>query len=455
MVTFNTFIERLNEKYPDNKYDFSLVDKDNFLMTKHITVICPIHGEFSITPNYFLSKQNKDEACPKCKKESIRLKRCKEFIDKVISIHGNKYDYSKVWDEFETMEKYVTIICPVHGEFKIRPLNLIKENTMGCPQCYKEEQSRIYLKTTEQYIKECIEVHENRYDYSKVVYTGKENKVIIGCPKHGYFEQIAKVHLNGHGCPKCAVEYKNQLSRLSQDEFIRRSKEAHPDRKYDYSHVEYINETTPVLIGCPVHGLVSILPVNHMRGAICPKCAIEEQAFKRRSNTEEFIQKAIMVHGDRYDYSLVEYTKSSEEVTIICPEHGQFKQLPQVHLSGHGCPLCNNSSNGEIRIERYLKEHNIDYEYQYRIYNLTSTSNNKRFIVDFYIRSLNLFIEYNGRQHYEMPEFWGGNRSFEEQQQRDKGLRETANIMGINLLEIKYTDFRKITEILDSVFKVS
>jgi hypothetical protein len=56
MVTFNTFIERVNEKYPDNKYDFSLVDKDNFLMTKHITVICPIHGEFSITPNYFLSK---------------------------------------------------------------------------------------------------------------------------------------------------------------------------------------------------------------------------------------------------------------------------------------------------------------------------------------------------------------------------------------------------------------
>ena len=66
--------------------------------------------------------------------------------------------------------------------------------------------------------------------------------------------------------------------------------------------------------------------------------------------TEEFIAKAKAVHGDKYDYSKVEYVKSKEKVTIICLEHGEFLQTPQKHLFGQGCPICANKKVSERQI---------------------------------------------------------------------------------------------------------
>lgn len=57
--------------------------------------------------------------------------------------------------------------------------------------------------------------------------------------------------------------------------------------------------------------------------------------------TEMFIERAHARHGDKYDYSKVKYEHSLSNVTIICPKHGRFMQQPTNHLSGHGCPECN------------------------------------------------------------------------------------------------------------------
>ena len=69
--------------------------------------------------------------------------------------------------------------------------------------------------------------------------------------------------------------------------------------------------------------------------------------MSQKLTTEEFIKKAREVHGDKYDYSKVEYVNSKEKVTIICPEHGEFMQVPSMHLRGHGCAKCSTERNTE------------------------------------------------------------------------------------------------------------
>lgn len=124
--------------------------------------------------------------------------------------------------------------------------------------------------------------------------------------------------------------------RLTQEDFIAKAHRVHGD-KYDYSLAKYTKSVNKVKIICPKHGVFEQTASNHLAGKGCPKCAGNVQ-----SNTAEFIAKARRVHGDKYDYSLVNYTKSANKVKIICPEHGVFEQEANSHLQGFGCPKCYN-----------------------------------------------------------------------------------------------------------------
>jgi hypothetical protein len=109
----------------------------------------------------------------------------KKFIDKAILIHGNKYDYSKV--QYVNTQTKVEIICnscnPKRSFFQCPYAHLTK---FGCNICGKK------IKTTEQFIEDAIKVHGNKYDYSKVIYTGYRNKIEIICkqcqPQHSFFK---------------------------------------------------------------------------------------------------------------------------------------------------------------------------------------------------------------------------------------------------------------------------
>lgn len=86
---------------------------------------------------------------------------------------------------------------------------------------------------------------------------------------------------------------------------------------------------------------------------------------------EKFIEKAIKRHGNRYDYSKVEYTDSLTKVCIICPEHGEFWQTPQSHIRGYNCPKCSNRKrgdtfrgNGDDFIARAKEVHGDKYSYE-------------------------------------------------------------------------------------------
>lgn len=129
-------------------------------------------------------------------------------------------------------------------------------------------------------------------------------------------------------------------NKLTQDEFIRRAKIVHGD-KYDYSKVNYMGAETKVCIICPKHGEFWQTPHRHLMGDKCPKCSSRAQL-----NNDEFIRRAKTVHGDKYDYSKVQYTTNGGKVCIICPEHGEFWQRASAHLLGQGCPKCSATGGG-------------------------------------------------------------------------------------------------------------
>jgi very-short-patch-repair endonuclease len=193
-------------------------------------------------------------------------------------------------------------------------------------------------KTKESFIEESKFVHGDKYDYSKVEYVNARTKVCIICPEHGEFWQRPADHVRGIGCPKCKVDKITSARRLSTNEFIEKSKNIHGN-KYDYSKVEYVNAKTKVCIICPEHGEFWQTPSHHLLGQGCIKCKLDRPS-PNRLTTEEFISKAKQVHGDKYDYSKVNYLGNKTKVCIICPEHGEFWQTPNSHLGGEGCYKC-------------------------------------------------------------------------------------------------------------------
>ena len=210
------------------------------------------------------------------------------------------------------------------------------------------------------FIEKAKAVHGDKYDYSKVEYVKAKEKVCIICQEHGEFWQTPNNHLRGEGCPFCYGSKK-----LTTEEFISKAKQIHGN-KYDYSNVNYVNKYTKVCIICPEHGEFWQTPSNHLQGNLCPKCA--HQSYK--DTNESFIEKARKVHGNKYDYSKVEYVNSHTKVCIICPEHGEFWMIPTNHLKGKGCKQCmienlriRNLGNKNEFIEKARKVHGDKYDY--------------------------------------------------------------------------------------------
>ena len=382
----------------NNKYDYSKVE---YVDSKtKVCIICPEHGEFWQEANSHL----KGCGCIECSNQKKLLYKNKDsFVNDAKKIHGDKYDYSKVY--FNYKNDKIKIICPIHGEYITTP----QIHLLGCecPKCAGTKKL-----TTEEFIEKAREVHGDKYDYSKVEYVNNRTKVCIICPEHGEFWQTPDSHMHGQECPKCAGTKK-----LTTEEFIEKAKKVHGD-KYDYSKVNYIGSKTKVCIICPEHGEFMMTPNAHMCGQECPKCAYHKMGIKRRLSTEEFIEKAREVHGDKYDYSKVKYDGLYNYICIICHkrdkygiEHGEFWQTPSSHLHGNGCSKCK-----ETKLERdvrlLLEENKIKYVYQASKKDLLWL---KRQSLDFYLPDYNIAIECQGEQHFKPVDFAGKGEKWAEE----------------------------------------
>ncbi len=319
------------------------------------------------------------------------------FIDKAKEIHGNKYDYSKT--EFLKMHSKVCIICPIHGEFWQTPYSHLKGR--GCARCKN-------LVNTEMFIEKAKKIHGDRYDYSKAEYKDNDTQVCIICPEHGEFWQTPHHHLKGCGCQKCANIIKGKaykkinkekLAEIKKQAFIKAARAKFGDL-YDYSNINYIDNTTEITIYSYKYGKVKITPQEHLR--LKYGCRLEKRKTRKYTN-EKFIEKARQIHGNKYDYSKVDYDGMLKKVCIICPEHGEFWQTPNAHIHlREGCPICN-ESHLERDINDLLVNYCVDFERQ-------CTSSRFKWIglqrLDFYLPVKNIVIECQGEQHYDEKSFY-------------------------------------------------
>jgi very-short-patch-repair endonuclease len=235
---------------------------------------------------------------------------------------------------------------------------------------------------------------------------------------------------------------------LTETEYFDRVKSKHND-KYDYSNSVYVNSRTDITIRCLLHGEFTQKAGNHKYGQGCPKCAPQKQPL----TLDGFISKSKSIHGIKYDYSKVNYVNNDVKITIVCPEHGEFEQLPGSHLAGNGCPFCK-SSKGEVQVRNSLIKLSVDFKEQH---SFDGCKNSLPLRFDFYIPKYNLVIEYDGIDHF-MPNKRSRDDTknivrYELIKTNDAIKNKYCVDNSISVHRIPYTEFKNIDNNLTTLFK--
>lgn len=223
--------------------------------------------------------------------------------------------------------------------------------------------------------------------------------------------------------------------KLTTEIAIERFKSFHGD-KYDYSKAIYTGAKNKITVICRIHGEFNVILDKHVVGGNCPKCVNEQYHKQFRKTTNQFITMAKLVHGNKYDYTKVNYVNNKTKVIITCPKHGDFNQRPSSHIDGYGCSMCKESI-GESQIRTILEDNNLLFNPQHRFIDCVKI---KPLPFDFYLPSRNLCIEFNGKQHYEHNHFFVTEKGFEELKERDEIKSQYCKDNGIKLIVIKYDD---------------
>lgn len=366
----------------------------------------------------------------------------KEILQIFKEKYNNKYNYPNL--QYKGLNSKIKIVCNKHGEFIQRLSKHLKSNG-NCKGCLFDELKQ-----------KLSSIHNNKYNYDKLINTKTHNKNIIVCKVHGEFNQTINSHKNGYGCNKCAINNKTK----TKENFIKKSNEKHKN-KYDYSKFIYTNWCTKSIIICPKHGEFLQTPHAHKKHG-CKKCAGNEKytskTFKtkyfklypesnlvleninyinidtkilvcclnhknkyyfdilprnllggvgcnkcggtKKLTQEEFIKIANNIHDNKYDYSKVKYINARSKIKIICPHHSEtfeFITTSGTHIHNkRGCPKCAHIiSKPEIQWLKSFNNPNI-------IKQKTVTLDNRRFRFDGYDPKTNTVYEFYG-------DFWHGN----------------------------------------------
>lgn len=232
--------------------------------------------------------------------------------------------------------------------------------------------------------------------------------------------------LSGKGCPMCAGNVKKTHQQYVQDLMLVNAN-INPIE-------EYINTDTPILHQCKICKHIWVIKPNHtLNGHGCPMCGFESSADNKRKPQEEYVQELLYVNPNIEVVG--KYINYITPLLHRCKKCGNEWDAKPCHtMRGHGCLVCN-ESHGERSISQWLDDNNIEYESQYRF---EDCRNKYPLPFDFYLPQHNICIEYNGRQHYESIDFFGGEDAFKIRQQHDKIKKNYCQSNDIDLLCISY-----------------
>ena len=433
-------------------------------------------NSFSHTKEYIKAELKKDPNFKIDKKAIVK----QDFIDQYYISRESyqnpvNYDFSLLPDIIYSRTEKVKVICleksntgKIIGEGFTCFKDLVRD---------KKEIKSYFINsrrfTTIDFINKSKEIYgENTFDYSKVHYINNETHVILKCLVCGKeFKTLPVDHFRRNhkriGCPECNIANINNNRRIKEKEkFFHKAQEKFGD-KFDYSKANYINGHTKILIYCKTCGKwFEQTPADHLKSIYgCFSCGKKQGGkthIDRASRT--FEKKGRKIHGDRFDYSKVEYVNNETEVIIIDTyrDNEEFLIKPQHHLKGYGNPY-DSMSFGENCINNYLKNIGVKYTgYETTVHGIQGRI--KDYVkIDFIFEhdGSKYWIEYHGMQHYRPGLFkfeksdLQTNENYIRQVNRDNNVREYAKEHQgeFTYIEIPYTfnSWAKISKVLKAI----
>lgn len=294
-------------------------------------------------------------------------------------------------------------------------------------------------KTHEEYIQEVSEINSNISVLG--YYIDSKTKILHECKIDGHkWYPTPNSILSGKGCPICKKTLISKALLLTHDEYV--SKVYKINNSIDVVG-EYIDARTPIPHRCKIDGyLWDAAPTNVLRGTGCPLCAgnlkkTDSQYIKDVANVNDSIKV------------LGQYINAQTPILHECKNDGcQWMSKPTNILSGEGCPKCRESS-GEKIINKYLVNNHVEFIQQYTF---TKCKNIKPLPFDFYLPDYNACIEYDGIQHFEAIDYFGGESELKKRQKNDSIKTNYCLANDIILLRIKYNENAVFK--LDEFFKL-
>ena len=429
------------------KYDYSQIIELLKRDTK-VNIICPKHGLFEQNFNKHLS----GDGCKNCgieKNANERIKKANDkFIKEACKIHYNKYDYSK--SKYMSAKENIIIICPIHGDFEQTPNTHL--GGAGCRKCYNDKTKERMSIPWNIYEEDLHKIHENKYDYFKVIWKGADINIIVVCPIHGDFEIRPVDHKRGRGCQKCSKETHIPYNKLDTDKFIEKSIQIWGN-KYDYSKTKYIEADDKVIIICNKHGEFEQIPSNHYKYG-CASCGREKNVRNnelKEKCKKDFEIKSNIVHNNLYNYTKTDYIDAKTKVIVICKEHGEFNISPNNHLRGKGCIYCINKTEYKL-----FNKLNILYPTLDRQFKAIWCKHKTYLPFDFVIPEHKIIIELDGKQHFEKVRNW---KTPNEQFENDKYKEKCANENSYSVIRIIQEDvwndkYDWLNELNKSIIKI-
>jgi len=297
------------------------------------------------------------------------------------------------------------------------------------------------IHTTASFIEKSKLKHGDVYDYSLVKYKNCSQNVEIICRQHGSFSQRPDHHWAGRGCPKCANKKIAIINKMPNQVMFKKFKEKHKNFYSYHEQSEIQTLKDKIIITCPKHGNFFQVAEYHMRGSGCSLCFLERSSKSQKLDNEILLEKLRSININKYEFDISNYETFHSIIEIFCLNHQiKFKARVGNFLQGKiGCPCCKTKSHGERKLAKILKDNGIDFEHEKTFANLLSEAG-KKLRFDFYLPKLNILIEYDGVQHFEPVERFGGELGFTKTQKLDKIKNNFCQQNNIQLIRISYDE---------------
>lgn len=360
-------LEEARQKH-NNFYSYSQIKEYNGCDFRN-SIICPIHGVFYQS---FYNHIKKGQGCPKCG----HLKTIQANVLPLDVVKKRILDCGyKIPSDFHYINNNTPfkLICPKHGEFSIRPSLLFCGQR--CKKCVAETFSQDFRLSNEEFISRLHQLYGDKIDTSKVVYKGRKKKVCVICKKHGEYYTTPESLYRSISCPDCKKETLRLCRCKTQEQFMKELHQLYGHNSLLFDKVNYVDENTPIYVGCQKHGYYQQLPRVLLKGHGCPFC----KTSTLEKNIEKILKEQDIEYKQQYkvpnsllrlDFYLPQYKSAIE-----CQGRQHFE--PVGHFGG--------DDTFELRKERDIRKKNLC---------------NKNNIKLYYYSNLKKFTDFQGEKIY-------------------------------------------------------